>query len=72
MAGKQESVLALWINFNPSYTHHKHDKVWDEITYSLPNFNCAAIEVWEWLSNFIPHFTGHVITYPWDYKVKPC
>ena len=25
----------------------------------------AAIEVWEWVSNFIPHFTGHMITYPW-------
>ena len=26
-----------------------------------------AIQVWEWISNFIPHFTGHVITYPcWD------
>ena len=19
----------------------------------------------EWISNFIPHFTGHVTTYPW-------
>ena len=41
-----------------------HYVVWDEITYSLPNFNGATIEVWEWISNFIPHFTGHVITYP--------
>ena len=23
----------------------------------------AAVEVWEWISNFIPHFTGHSITY---------
>ena len=35
-------------------------KVWDEITYPFPNFN-AAPEVWEWISSFIPHFTGHVI-----------
>ena len=34
------------------------------ITYPLPNFNGATVEVWEWISNFIPHFTGHVITYP--------
>ena len=28
--------------------------------------NCT-VSVKEWISNFIPHFTGHVITYPcWD------
>ena len=44
-----------------------HYKAWDEITYPFPNFNSATVEVWEWISNFIPHFTGHVITYPcWD------
>ena len=32
------------------------------ITYSSPNLNGATVEVWEWISNFIPHFTGHVIT----------
>ena len=31
-------------------------KRWDEITYSFPNFNGVAVEVWEWISNFIPHF----------------
>ena len=26
-------------------------------------------EVWEWIINFIPHFTGHVISYPcWDWR----
>ena len=30
--------------------------MWDKITYQFPNFNCATIEVWEWISNFIPHF----------------
>ena len=39
-------------------------KVLDEITYLFPNFHSAAVEVWEWICNFIPHFTGHVITYP--------
>ena len=29
------------------------NKVWDEITYALPNFNSYTIEVWEWISNFI-------------------
>ena len=32
-----------------------------EITYPFPNFNGTTVEVWEWISNFIPHFTGHVI-----------
>ena len=31
--------------------------MWDEITYSFPNFNGATVEVWEWISDFIPHFT---------------
>ena len=27
----------------------------------------STVEVWEWINNFIPHFTRHVITYPcWD------
>ena len=39
--------------------------MWDEITYQFQNFNDAAIEVWEWISNFIPQFTRYVITYPY-------
>ena len=35
------------------YIHHK---LWDEATYSFPNFNGATVEVWEGISNFIPHF----------------
>ena len=42
-------------------------KVWDKITYPFPNFNGATLEVWEWVSNFIPHFIMGLITYPcWD------
>ena len=42
-------------------------KVWDEITYPFLNFNGAAVEVLEWISNYIPHFIMDVITYPcWD------
>ena len=37
-------------------------KVSDEIIYPFPNFNGTAVEVWEWINNFIPHFNGHVIT----------
>ena len=49
---------------NIKYTHYK---VCDEITYQFSNFNGATAEVWELISNFIPHITGNVITYPfWD------
>ena len=41
-----------------------HNKVWDEIAYSFPNFNGAAIELREWISNFNPYLTEYVITYP--------
>ena len=27
----------------------------DESIYPFPNFNGATVEVWEWISNFIPH-----------------
>ena len=30
-------------------------KVWDEITYPFPSFNGYTVEVWEWISEFIPH-----------------
>ena len=30
--------------------------MWDEITYPCPNFNGCTVEVWEWISHFIPQF----------------
>ena len=33
------------------------------MTYSFPNFNGETAEGWKWVSNLIPHLTGHVITY---------
>ena len=45
--------------------------VWDVITNPFPNFNGGTVEVWEWISNFIPPFTRHVITYPcWGKKLN--
>ena len=54
---KQEGPLLLtWINFDPRMVNYINYKVWYE-----------TIEVWEWISHFIIHFTGHVSTYPcWD------
>ena len=45
-------------------------ELWGEIAYPFPNFNVATVEVWEWISNFIPNFTGHVITVLAVIKVK--
>ena len=46
--------------------------IWDEIIYPFPNFNGATVEVWECISNIIPHLTGCMITYPyWDYRLIP-
>ena len=52
------TLIPVWMN---NYIHYK---VWDGITYPFPNVNGAALNVWEWVSTFIPHFTGYVITYP--------
>ena len=54
-------LLALFSARISKYTLYK---VWDEITYLFPNFNGCTFDVWELASNFIPRFTGHVITYP--------
>ena len=64
-----------WQTWSPFYKHgltlitawisnHMSSKVWEEITHPFPNFNGATVEVWEWLSNFIPNFTMDIITYP--------
>ena len=42
-----------------SISNHIHYKVWDEITYPFP-----TVDVWEWISNQLSHFSGHRITYP--------
>ena len=47
--------LPTWINFNPSK---------NKLLHPFPNFNGATIEVWECISNFIPHLPGHMMTYP--------
>ena len=38
--------------------------MWDEINFPFLNSNGATVGVYEWIDNFIPHFTGCVITYP--------
>ena len=52
------TLIPVWLS------NHMSSQMWDDITCSFPNFNGAAVEVWEWMSNFILHFIGHVITSP--------
>ena len=61
-------TTTLWLTLIPAWmSNHIHYKVWYEIIHPFPNINSCTVEVWEWMINFIPHFTGHVITYPcWD------
>ena len=33
-----------------------YSKWWDEIIYPFPNFNDYTVEVWKWISHFIPYF----------------
>ena len=48
----------------PAWTSRLHyHKPLNEITYPFPYFNGFTVEVWEWVSNAIPHFTGHLISY---------
>ena len=44
---------------------------WDGIVFPFRNFKAATVEVCEWTSYFIPHFTWHAITYPYLYQSKP-
>ena len=57
------TLIPTWIGNNT------HSNVWNEFTYLFPNFSGRTVEVWEWISNFVAHFIGHVIIYPyWDWK----
>ena len=57
---KMDSVTSIptWIN------NHIDWQMWDVITYPIPNTVGCTVEVWEWVSNFIPHLIRHVNIYP--------
>ena len=48
--------ISSWIS------NHMSNKVWDDISSPLPNSNGYFVEIWEWVSNFIPHFMVDAIT----------
>ena len=55
---------APWYLQRSRISNHMPSTVWDEITYPFPNSNGCTVEVWEWISNFIPHFMSVVISFP--------
>ena len=55
--------LLLLILIPTRMSNYFHCRLWDEIIYPFPNFS-GWTGIWEWISNFFPHFTVHVITYP--------
>ena len=59
-------LIQAWIK------NDAHYNVWDEITYPFPNFNGAAVDVWERISNFILHLLGMRLLVHAGIKVKPC
>ena len=62
----QGPFLLAWLTLTPAWTsNYINYKVWGEITYLFPNFNASSVEIYDWISDFIPPFIGHVITYPW-------
>ena len=55
------TLIPVWIS---NYIHYK---VSDEIVRTFSNFDHGTVEAYEWISNFIPHITEHIITYScWD------
>ena len=64
----QGPFLLTWFTLIPSWMrNHTPNKVWDDIVHPIPNYIGANVEIWKWLSNFIPHLIMDVITYPcWD------
>ena len=68
------NALKYWSEYHGVYQHgltliparisiHIYYKMWAEIASLFPNLNGVTVAVWEWISNFISHFPGHVITY---------
>ena len=58
-------LLLTKINFIPSSDNtYMPGKVWNWITYPFQNFSGATVDIWERISNCIPHYRMDEITYP--------
>ena len=64
MGYKPHQITILLRRPSPaSIRNYTHYKMWDEISYPFPNFNGSTVDVWEWITDFIPHFIMDVLTY---------
>ena len=60
--------LLTWFNFNPSMDKQLHLSYTEASNY----LSGATGDVYEWVSNFIPHFAMDLITYACWVNGKPC
>ena len=55
----------------PNISNYINYEIWDEIIYRFSNFNVCTLEVWECISDFIPHLMGHVVIYlSWELSLS--
>ena len=54
-----------------SLSNHMPSKVWGEINYPFPDINGTTVEVYEWVSNFAPHFLMDACNIYTGIKVNP-
>ena len=79
-------IYLHWLTMIPAWiSNHLLSELWDDITYPFRNFNGCTVEVSEWISNVIPHFTeqvywltlipawisNHLLSEVWDYITYP-
>ena len=50
------TLIPAWIS------KHMPIRLWDAITYPFSNVSGRTVAVWEWISNFTPHFVMYVVT----------
>ena len=66
LSAKWRCAFCSGLSFIPAWIRNRnHYKGWGELIYPSLSFKGAAVGVWEWISNFSPHFARHVITYPY-------
>ena len=67
--GATEALLLTYINFSTKMdNNHIFYKVRDEIIYPFANFNCATVEIREWMSTLL----GMWLLIHAEIKANPC
>ena len=66
-------LLLTWLtSISACINNNTYYKVLAEITYPFPNLNGTTVDVWEWISNFIPCLLGKWLPIHARIKVIPC